>query len=351
MLKGKFHRSHSLLVLCTLLIVAIFSGCQNKTPRTFGSTSSPYPIQLLRFEHELFADTTANDLLLLQSLSQKYGEFYLSYVRDIMSMPITENDPEAIKPMSMARHYKPFILLQKTIDSTFGQLDELHQTLSLAMGIYAAEFKSAKVPAFVTFLSEYGYANVGYDTIIGIGLDMYMNETQSEFYRALSFPEFMIRKLKKEYIAPNTIKAMGINRYEWQTSRDKRFLAQMLFEGKVRYFMKALLPQTHDTLIYGYTEKQLQWCHENKAEIWAHFIEKNLLYNDLQNEYMRYFNDGPFTSADGVPPESAPAIAVYLGTAIIEKYMIENPSVTLEQLMNDTHFDDILKKSKFRADK
>ena len=158
----------------------------------------------------------------------------------------------------------------------------------------------------------------------------------------------MIRKLRREYIIPNTIKSLGISRYESQTTKDKRFLSTMLFEGKVRYFVKALLPEVEDTIILGYTAKQLEWCENNEKEIWAHFIEKNRIFENEPSRFMRYFNDGPFTSADGVPPESAPSMGVWTGWMIIRKYMEEQPDVTLEQLMGERDFDKILKLSKYR---
>jgi hypothetical protein len=66
---------------------------------------------------------------------------------------------------------------------------------------------------------------------------------------------------------------------------------------------------------------------------------------------MRYFNDGPFTSADGVPPESAPAIGTWAGLQIVRNYMKLHPEVTLQQLMDDTNMDRILKESRYRPGK
>ncbi len=334
------------LALFTILALHACNGCQNKTHRRFDAP--PVDVNIQRFEKDLFTIDTTRTETELTSLYKKYGLFYLSFARDMMMMKESADDPLFLHPMSMLVTYPPFRALQSSIDSTLGHLESLRPPLSKAMGIYKAQFPEERIPVFVTFLSEFGYANVTYDSIIGIGLDMYMAGSHSNYYYALEFPEYMVKKLRPEYILPNTIKALAIGQYEEQTYRDKRFLAMMIYEGKIRYFAKTLLPQVADTLILGYSAEQLAWCKDNEPEMWAHVIEKELLYKNEPSQFIRYFNDGPFTSADGVPSESAPAIGGWLGLQIVTKYMNENPTVTLKQLMEETDFDKMLKESKYR---
>jgi len=348
MFKNNLNKIFVLLGLCTLVVIMSCNGCKNQTPHV--KIPDHYePVPIGRFERDLFTIDTNDVMNGLINLRKKYGNFYLSYAHDLMNMKdVDETDSLFLKPMSLLAKYVPFRILQKQVDSTFGDLKDISEQLGLANAIYKQEFPKHPTPKYITFISEYAYANVTYDNLICIGLDMYMKEKFSHFYRALEFPEFMIRKLRKDYVVPNTIKALGISQFEDQTSKDKRFIATMIFEGKVRYFMQALLPNTPDSIILGYTPKQMDWCAANEGEMWAHFIEKDLLYKDDQQSFMKYFNDGPFTSADGVPAESAPAIGVYAGYQIVKKYMIANPKVTLEQLMNEKNFDKILKESKYR---
>jgi hypothetical protein len=158
----------------------------------------------------------------------------------------------------------------------------------------------------------------------------------------------MIRKLQRTYILPNTIKALAISKYDYQLTKDKRFIAHMLFEGKVKYFTKALLPDIPDSIIMGYTSAQMKWVEENEPEMWAHYAEKEMLFKEEPNLYMRYLNDGPFTSANGVPQESAPCIGVWTGWKIVQAYMKNNTEVTLEALMNEKDADKILKLSNYK---
>jgi hypothetical protein len=335
------------IILFTTLLITSCDGCKNDTQRRI-SLKEEVPVQIRRFDEELFAIKPEQVTEGVALLYKNYGPFYLSYARDILNMPANPNDSLYAIPMKMLLEYKPMLDLHRSVDSMFRDLGPVEAELSYAMGIYHQEYPNAAVPQFIAFVSEFGYANVTYDQSICIGLDMYMNKRFADYYRAYEFPEFMIRKLSPEYIAPNAVKSLAIQQYENQSTSDKRFLATMLVEGKIRYFVKALLPEIHDSILMGYTEKQLEWSLQNNGQMWTHIIEKNLLYQNESSQFMRYFNDGPFTSADGVPPESSPMMGTWTGLQIVRKYMEENPGVSLKELMEEKDFDKILKLSKYR---
>lgn len=336
-----------ILLLCTFTVLISCNGCQNKTQKEI-STEEEVEVKLKRFERELFGINPEHTQEGVLALYNRYGAFYRSYARDVLNMPENPNDTLFVKPMQQLLTYKPLVELERTVDSMYKDMSDIERELSHAMSVYKQEFPKASIPSFITFISEFGYANITYDSSICIGLDMYMNKRYADYYRAYEFPEFMIRKLQREYITTNAIKALAISKYEGQSSKDRRFLATMIVEGKVRYFAKALLPNAHDSILMGYTDAQLKWSADNESQMWTHFIEKKLLYQNEPSQFMRYFNDGPFTSADGVPPESAPMIGTWAGLQIVRNYMRENPNVTLKELMEETNFDKILKLSKYR---
>jgi hypothetical protein len=338
------------LLLFTITAIISCNGCQNETQRVI-KPEEHVNVKLERFEKELFSVDTTNIEAGLLALYQKYGEMYLSYARDIMQLKTDEKDTLYIKPITTMISYKPLIEFQRTVDSMFSDVSDIESSLSNAMSIYKQEFPKNHVPRFITIISDFSYFNINYDSAICIGLDMYMNKRYAEYYRAYEIPEFRVRRCQREYIVPNAISALAITKTESHTVKDRRFLATMITEGKVRYFVKALLPEVHDSIIMGYTTANLKWSTENEPQMWAYFIEKNLLYQNEPSRFMRYFNDGPFTSADGVPPESAPAIGTWTGLQIVRNYMKLHPEVTLQQLMTDTNFDKILKESKYRPRK
>ncbi|MFY8019829.1 MAG: hypothetical protein ACOVP1_01475 [Bacteroidia bacterium] len=330
----------SLLAFFAMVIFSIISSCK------LNSEKDVYEVKIQRFEQELFDSSKGLDAQHFINLSNKYGLFYKSFCTDLINIPHEEERDLFRSSLLSFINYPTIKQLKHEVDSVFPDLGEEENKLKEAMEIYYDKFPKADRIKFVSFLSEFGYAHVTYDSIIGIGLDMYLGEKYA-LYPALEFPEFMYLKLRREYMVPNTIKALAIGKYEAQLT-DKRFLAMMLFEGKVKYFTKQLLPDIADTLIFGCTQKQMSWLKENEAMIWAHFIQEKLLFSQEVPKYMRYFNDGPFTSAPGVPAESAPAIGIYAGYKIIENYMNHASSESLEELMKNKNWDEILKISKYR---
>jgi hypothetical protein len=332
-----------------MFTVIILNGCNTndyKHPRK--PIEAPNcSVKIERFEKELFSLDSNNLKNGLATLYNKYGVFYTSYANDIMRMPF-EGDSLFETSMRMLIGIDRLRELQQIVDSNFNDVSDLEKDLSKAMGIYKQEFPDATIPRFVSFISEFGHGNVIYDSMICIGLDLFMNKRFEDFYRALSIPEFRIVKMQRNYIVPNTIRALAFGQFDHQTSIDKRFLAQMIIEGKKNYFVTALLPNVVDTVVMGYTKSQMKWCQDNEVEIWTHFIEKNMLYDANPGKYMRYLNDGPFTVAEDVPKESSPAIGTWVGWQIINHYMKNNPEVTLKEMMEETDFEKILRLSKYR---
>jgi hypothetical protein len=319
-----------------LIISLFFSQCATEKS----------PVQLLRFDQDLFNKQSLQTKDHYLKLQQKYGPFYQTFAVEMLNISEEERAYAYQPSLDKFVNFPSIQQLRKEVDSVFPNLNNFEADLEKSMGIYQDEFPKEKIPAFVTFISEFGFAHANLDTVVAIGLDMYLGANYA-LYPALDFPDFMVEKLRKEYMLANTLKSLAIGKYEHQL-RDKRFLAMMLFEGKMRYFIKTLAPQIPDSIIFGYSQNQLQWANENEAMIWAHLLESKMLFNQDPSVYMRYFNDGPFTIANGVPQSSAPAIGVYTGYKIIAQFMEQNGSQNLKDLMENQSWDKILKESKYR---
>ncbi|MES2382838.1 MAG: hypothetical protein V4538_17455 [Bacteroidota bacterium] len=302
-------------------------------------------IKIIRFDSDLLkVDTAHIDPNHFKNLAQKYGDFYFGFCENTLAIMPQTNDPYFANSLVGFIRYPGIQIIKQEVDSVFPNLTDVEDGISLAMSRYKAQFKNAKIPRFISYISEFGEAHNAYDSIIGIGLDMYLGSNY-QFYPQ-DFPEFMRAKMRREYIVPNTLKAIAIANFDTQL-KDKRFLAYMLFEAKVRYFTKQLLPELDDTLVFGYTKKQMDWCQGSEAQIWSYFVDQKLLYNQQPNDYMRYLNDGPFTAAVGIPQESAPALGVFCGYKILENY-VSKTNASLQEVMAETNWDEILKKSAYR---
>ena len=136
--------------------------------------------------------------------------------------------------------------------------------------------------------------------------------------------------------------AWAITEFE-KTNKATNVLGNMIHQGKLMYFVDAMLPAMDDTLKIGYTAKQLEWCKTNELQIWTFLIEKKMLYSNKRMDIVRYFNDAPYTN--GFPLKSPGRTGVWIGWQIVRQYMNKHPEVTLQQLMQNSHYQQILNDS------
>jgi hypothetical protein len=126
-------------------------------------------------------------------------------------------------------------------------------------------------------------------------------------------------------------------------------LAKMVENGKILYFMDQVLDdKVADTVKIGYTGKQLDWCKTYEGDIWAYFVENNLLFETDFQKIQMYVSEAPFTPGIGEKNESAPKLGIWIGWQMVKKYMKENPAVTLQQLMAEQDAQKILSGAKYK---
>jgi hypothetical protein len=235
------------------------------------------------------------------------------------------------------------LILKHDVDSVYPDLSEVEAGLSDAFKHYKYYFPQGELPEVIGFISAFENGIVTSDSLLGIGLDMFMGRNY-KFYPAAINDQYRIKNLIPENLVPSAMKGFAKGKFE--LSQDRAMLNKMIYEGKILYFLDAMLPNTPDTLKIGYTAQQLQWCKEYEVAIWSLFIDRNLLFSTDELEYNKYLAEAPFTT--GLDNNSAPMIGVWAGWQIVRKYMDENPNVTLAQLMQEQDYQKILKLSKYK---
>ena len=137
---------------------------------------------------------------------------------------------------------------------------------------------------------------------------------------------------------------------EWEEDPNQAdLLSQMMYEGKIQYALDAMMPDTPDSIKTGYTAKQLKWCAENEKEVWAFFIQHNMLFSSDQVQLSKYVGEGPTTN--GFPKESPGNIGLWIGTRIINQFMKEFPETTLQQLLTNNDYKKMFRDSKYKPGK
>jgi hypothetical protein len=231
------------------------------------------------------------------------------------------------------------------------EINKLQDQFSDAFKYLKYYYPKDTLPQVFTIITAFGYQAFTFEHKLGISLDLFLGKNYRYYAsEALQFPEYKTRRFRKEYILPEALKTIYQEKYDEGQMTDQTLLSNMLYAGKNLLFVHALAPDMPDSLLIGYTKTQLKWCKDNEAEVWHHFVSKDLLFTTDLHRVAKYLEDGPFTNADAVPQESAPRLGEWVGYQIVKKYMDENPDVTLDQLCREKDYRKILNGSHYKPE-
>jgi hypothetical protein len=61
-------------------------------------------------------------------------------------------------------------------------------------------------------------------------------------------------------------------------------LSQMIYKGKMMYFLDKMLPELSMGDKFRFNREQMVWVEENEASVWEYFIEEDLLFSKKESE-------------------------------------------------------------------
>jgi len=345
----KTHKTRLIVLIYCLLLSAIsLQSCKDSNRHVKDLSGHEIELDIKRTEGAVFSLKSIPEVM---EWTQRDTVFSLVYMNGIMQ-DITggyrrtkEQNAEALLQFVQngdMRH------LYRTVDSTFHDFDDIEDRLSDAFSYFNYHFGDSSIPTIYTFVSPFYYNTVTFGNNLGIGLDMYLGPAFDPYYTpGLNFPQYKINKFRKSSIVADAVKSWLMSVFP-KNDEDRRLISEMLYEGKILYAMDALLPNEADSIKIGYEKGQIEWCRENELQVWDHLIAEELLYSRDQLKYRGVLGDGPFSKGVNVPQESSPRMAVWTGWQIVRRYMELNPETTLRELMQDTDYDRILRKSSYK---
>ncbi|MFC3560791.1 gliding motility lipoprotein GldB [Pedobacter jamesrossensis] len=339
----KYNVKHRQIYLIFLFVLVFISCKQNNRPDV---SHIKIDIKIERFDKELSASRNKNLTQVNAELSKKYGFFYDDYIHKMVGAQDYTGD-YVISGLFKDPAYND---LTKEVDSVFPNLSVQEAGLTETFKYIKYYYPKAKIPKFISFVSGFSYQVPVGDNYIGIGLDMFLGKN-SKFYKGIveSVPMYMSKRFTPENIVPRAAETFAHEELFPEPDANRTLLSKMIFQGKILYFLDQVLPESiTDTTKIGYTANQLGWTQNFESDIWAYFLENNLLYETDYHKIQVYLSDGPFTPGLGENRESAPKLGVWTGWQIVRKYMKENPKVTLQELMVENDAQKILNQSKYK---
>jgi hypothetical protein len=332
-----------LFILTVAVLLASVSSCR-KNPYKINIKGSAVTIKLNRLELDLFTITPGSLIDSLGYLKKKYGNF-LSIFSYFIHVGVTSDSAmsDGLAGFCTDRQNNE---VYSSVASVFPGTEPIEEKLSGAFSHYKHYFPSKPIPSVYTCMTGFNYSIITGDSVIGISLDRYLG-AECKYYRQLGLYNYQVAKMTPVNIPSDCLYGWGSKEWDFSEANYPRdnVLTSMIHEGKLLYFVKCMLPETADELIFGFSEPQLKFCRNNEGRMWQYLVENNLLFNSEMLTKKKLTGDAPFTTYFST--ESPGRAAAWIGFRIVESYMRRNGNVTLEELMKDTDVQGILEKARY----
>lgn len=241
------------------------------------------------------------------------------------------------------------LALWDDVKRVWPDLRMLEEGLEDAFRHYLYYFPGKEVPEVIACISVFNNSIIIDDSLLMISLDRYLG-ADSKYYPSLGIFDYQSRKMTPEYALSDCIYAWAATEWDYREMNygTKNLLNTMLHEARLLYFTKRMIPQIPDTILFGFTARQLEFCRTNEGSVWEYLIGRDMLFSTDGFLIRKFTGEAPFTSY--FTEESPGRAVVWTGFRIIERYMRNNPSVTLHDLMNMTDCQVILSGAKYNPE-
>lgn len=339
----KYIFKNKIVSVFILGIIFLFFSCKDKEKEI---ASVPVEkIKIERFDDDVFSINESNFNQKDSLFAKKYFPFYQYFISHVVYIG---------RPTDTSRNLLLTFVTDKDILYAYKEAKKVFtesEVRRLEDAIYKLHqhiryyFPDKPLPKrYLLFISGFNYQIVYPENsdVMGISTDMYLG-SKHIVYEWLQWPKYRVRQLQKEFIPADIAKAWLFTHYPY--GKYNNLLEHMMYYGKIIYVLKKILPDVHDTLIFSYSKKQLDYCKKYEKNLWGYFTEENRLYDNSPKSISVYLNDGPFTSA--ISKECPPRIAMYIAYRILESYMRRN-DISLSQLMEENDAQKILQQSRYK---
>lgn len=323
------HGSSFFRVSVSLLLLLVVTACR-RDPYKVNLSGIECDLTLRNLGREIF-ETPPNEMAARADiLKQEYGSALTTY-----STVIGLGDPSDEK-------WKPAFILFATdlrnldlwdeVKRVWPDTDQLEQDLENAFRHYKYYFPDRIIPEVMTCITVFNNSIIVDDSLLMVSLDRYLG-ADSEYYPPLGIFSYQARKMTPAYSASDCMYAWASTEWDYSSAGygTKTLLNTMMHEAKLVYFTKRMMPAVADTVLHGFTGRQIEFCRNSEGDIWDYLVSNDLLFSTDGFLIRKFTGEAPFTSY--FTEESPGRAVVWSGFRIIERYMNNNPNVTLEELM------------------
>jgi hypothetical protein len=293
------------------------------------------PVRLERLESAFFGIKNVADAKQFMNANPAFSRYYLQ------RQPANEKELESTLPQLATN--AALQQLGRETAAAFPDSAALRHDLGEMTRRVHYYFPDFRVPPAVTYVSGFLakdiYVN---DSLMVLSLDWFAGPKAS---KRPDLPQYMLRRYTPAGLLPLLAQnvASKYNRHELTANT---MLDAMVHSGKALYFASQMLPCTPDSLLLGYTKREIIGLEANEARVWGHFLEKNLLYSTTPFLLQKYVGERP--NVPEIDKTCPGRVGQWVGLQIVRKYVTEHPEVSLGRLMAEKDAQRILNESHYR---
>ena len=325
-------------IAALILVVYVVSACSNDK-LDVDISGIDYHLTFERFEKELVAGKTPQELdETNKNLIAEGGELYEFYVYDMLRMGSVYHD-------SIAYLLRTFVedsmmqMVNQDITTEFSDFAQLEEEMTNSFKHLKYHLPSAPLPnKIITYNGTFVFGVISTDSIIGIGLEMYLGP-ENRIVKEIRFPLYMKDKMHRDYLSIDVAQSWLMTNVVGE-QRGETFLSSMIYFGKLRYLIEAMLPKVGKELILRYTQEEYDYAIASEYNVWQYLVDMEWIYTTDMKVKLRFFEEAPTTV--GID-QSPGRMGQFMGWQMVRQYMNENPGITVEELINEENETKILK--------
>ncbi len=329
--------------LCTLVLFFILSGCNNE--RFSNIQSKDIEVDMVRFEKSLFNLDIYNISDSIETLRKKYPEFLPLFSHKIINIgdPSMEYFEERL--LSFITDQAVYNIY-KRVSSVYPDFKSQKQKIEEAMGRWSSIFPEKNIPEIYTYISGFNQSIVTTENILGISIEKYLGTNEALYSQVYPpIPSYIRYGMTPEKLPSDVMRAWITTELSYSPQQDN-LISQMIFNGQVMYATQKLLPEIHDTILWGFTPEQMKFCLSNEKQMWTYLVEQKLLFNTDNFRINQFTGDAPFTK--DFSQDSPGKAAIWIGYRIVEQYANRNKNLSLKEIITEENYHQLLNHSKYR---
>jgi len=295
-------------------------------------------VKIERLERALFGVKSPQDV-------SDFLAAHPSFTKHFLEIPNAAKEKAFVNQLYEMYTNPKLIEFYKDNETFYGDFSDIESQLNGMFSYMKYYYPDYYVPEINTLVTGFRFDRdfAFSDSLIVIGIDYFLGKEAR--YRP-QFYDYMLNRYDKPYMVPIVGLAVSSKFNEFDL-KDETLIAEMIHYGKAHYFLERVMPELPDSLNIQYTGEELKEVAKNADIIWGHFIEKKVLFETNNKTKQRYVGESPKVTVIG---DKCPGrIGRWLGWQIVRKYMADNPTITLQELMKDQNAQEIFKKSKFKV--